>query len=99
MNAIEDWLLNKFWGKIVARATVGLAGAIAAGLVSPKPASLLASAAAHGVSLSVDPNAVAAAVVTAGSMAGHWIFEWFKARRMANPNSPAVQTDDTKAPA
>ena len=82
---IEGWLLNRFGGKILAR----LAVTIVAYLASAPIQALLAKA---GISLAVNPDEL-----TAGLIAGaHAIFEWFKARRAANPASPAIQTDASK---
>lgn len=78
LSKIEDFLLNKFAGKIIARGAV-----ILGGIVVGKAAS------AH---ITLDQTEVIAAF-TAGA---NWIFEWFKARRMKNPSSPAVQTDLSK---
>lgn len=78
MTKLEDFLLNKFAGKLIARGVVLLAG-----LVVGKAAS---------VGVHMDPTEVAGAF----GLGATWLFEWFKARRMANPNSPAVQTDKSK---
>lgn len=84
-NKIESWLLNVFAGKIVARAAVTIAAYVA----SASTQALLGRA---GLSVQIDQ-----AELTAGIIAGaHAAFEWFKARRMANPTSPAVQTDAAK---
>lgn len=85
MNKLEDWLLNIFVGKVVARTAVMLAGYVAGPVVQ----SLAGKA---GVSVSVDPLKLQAAMMIALQIG----FEYFKARRMANPNSPAVQTDSSK---
>ena len=82
---IEGWFFNKLAGKLVARAAV----TIAAYLMSNPVQALLAKA---GLSLAVDQSEL-----TAGLIAGaHAAYEWFKAKRAASPNSPAVQTDASK---
>ncbi len=82
---IEDWLLNKFAGKLVARAAVTIAAYVAGPVVQ-------GLAAKAGVSISINPGELEAALI----VGAHGVFEWFKARRMANPASPAVQTDKSK---
>ena len=69
---IEDFFLNKFLGKIIARAAVS-AAALAAG---PEATALFGKA---GLSLSVDPTELAAGMLAAG----HGLFEWFKAWRLS----------------
>lgn len=87
MGKIEGWLLNVFAGKLVARAAVTIVAYVA----SAPAQALLAKA---GVKLDINP-----AELSAGMIAGaHAAFEWFKARRAANPNSPAVQTDHALKP-
>lgn len=84
-NKIESWLLNVLAGKIVARAAV----TIVAWVGSVGVQAVLKQA---GIQVQIDP-----AELTTGLIAGgHAVFEWFKARRMANPLSPAVQTDPAK---
>ena len=80
LHKLEDFLLNKFGGKLLARAAVNLGGA------------LVGIAASKGLTL--DP----VEVTTACTLAANWVFEWFKARRMKNPASPAVQTDKALLP-
>lgn len=75
INKIEDFLLNKFAGKLIAR------GAVLA-------AAWIVGQAAKG-HISLDPAEVSGLLMLGASSA----FEWLKARRMKNPNSPAVQTD------
>lgn len=86
-NRIESWLLNVFVGKLVARAAV----TIVAWVGSVGVQAILRQA---GIQVQIDP-----AELTTGIIAGgHAAFEWFKARRAANPNSPAVQTDPKLIP-
>lgn len=85
MTTIENWLLNVFAGKLVARAAVLIAAYIAGPVVQ-------GLAAKAGLSIAADPAKVQAGLMVAFNAA----FEWFKARRMANPASPAVQTDPAK---
>jgi hypothetical protein len=85
MDKIEGWLLNVFLGKLVARAAL----IIAAYVAGPVVQNLAVKA---GVSVSVDPAKLQVELMLLANAA----FEWFKARRMANPNSPAVQTDAKK---
>ena len=87
MERIENWLLNVALGKAVARVAVVIAAYVAGPVVQG-----LANKA--GIGVSVDPKQL-----ELGLQAGaHIAFEWFKARRAANPNSPAVQTDKSKLP-
>lgn len=84
----ENWLLNVLLGKIVSRGAALLAGLIMGPVVQ-------GYAAQAGIDLHVDT-----VKLTGGLMIGANIaFEWFKAKRMANPLSPAVQTDPAKIPA
>lgn len=78
LGKLEDFFLNKFAGKLLARAAVTLAGVLVGQAAS--------------LQISLDPAEVTLALTTAA----HAAFEWFKARRMKNPNSPAVQTDASK---
>lgn len=82
LNSVENWLLNVAIGKAVARLAVTAAAYAAA----PAARALLLQA---GISYSVDPAALAAGLIAAG----HAAFEWFKARRAANPNSVTTQTN------
>lgn len=79
---IEGWLFNVYGGKLVARGA-----ALLAGLVSAKLLPLIAAKA--GVVIPFTPEQVLGAFLAASM----WIFEEIKKRRMANPASPAVQTD------
>lgn len=79
---LESWLLNVFVGKLVARAAVTVAGFLASAAVQG-PLSQV------GISVQIDEATLVAGMITLA----HGAFEWFKKRRMANPNSPAVQTD------
>ena len=85
MDKIEGWLLNVFLGKIVARTAV-LAAAYVAGPV------VQGLAAKAGVQVAVDPVKLQVELMILANAA----FEWFKKRRMANPVSPATQTDPSK---
>ena len=79
---LEGWLFNVFAGKLLARAAVTLA----AYLVSAPVQMLLKSV---GVTIEINQ-----AELTAGLIAlAHSLFEYVKKRRMANPESLAVQTD------
>lgn len=67
---IEEFLFNKFAGKLLARAAVTIAAYAASA-----PAQAILSKA--GISVTVDP-----AEMTAGMIAGaHAAYEWFKKRR------------------
>lgn len=81
----ENWLLNVLLGKIVSRGGVLLAGLI----MGPAVQGVAAKA---GIDLHVDPVKLTGGLMIVANAA----FEWFKARRMANPTSPAVQTDPAK---
>lgn len=81
-SKIEDFLLNKFAGKLLARGAVIASGWLA-GLA-------LSQAGVH-----LDQAELQGAMI----LAANSLFEWFKAKRMANPASPAVQTDASKLPA
>lgn len=98
MNWIENLLLNKLGGKLAARAATTLAGLAMTALAGDKAQSVLAKLeavlAAAGHPMSLQPNE---AVLTAAFISlAHAAFELFKAKRMANPASPAVQTDLSK---
>ena len=82
LEKIESFLLNKFLGKICARLAVTIISAFAA---APVQAVLVKV----GIHARIDPVELTAALIAGGQAA----FEYFKARRMKNPNSPAVQTD------
>ena len=92
MNMIENYLLNVFLGKLIARGAVTVAGGLIGFLATDKAQSLLALL---GVHLQIDQTTMVAGLTTIGAGAAHAGYEWFKARRMANPASPAVQTDQT----
>lgn len=99
LHKIEDFLLNKFAGKIIARGAVTAAGAIAAYLSSDPAQAVLAKGAGMlaAIGFKVEIGAVDQAAIAGAIISGaHWAFEWFKARRMENPASPAVQTDKDK---
>ena len=85
---IEEWLLNRFAGKIIARAAVTIAAYAAGPLVA-------IIAAKTGIHIPLDQAEIQASLIL-GAQA---VFEWFKARRMKNSNSPAVQTDSRLLPA
>lgn len=87
----ENWLMNVFAGKILARAAVSIAGAIVGAAAAP----VIAGHPLPGIVL--DQVQISEFLVAVGAGAGHAIFEWFKAKRMANPLSPTVQTDPAKA--
>jgi len=78
MNAIENWLLNVFLGKVVARAAVTVASALAAGPVHE-------GLAAIGLSVDINQTAFAAGVIGLGQAA----FEWYKKKRLAPTAPPA----------
>ncbi len=79
LDKIEDFFLNKFLGKLVARAAITVSTYLATGVI--------------GVHVQVDP----AELEAAAQLAAHGLFEWYKARRAANPTSVVVQTDVTKS--
>jgi hypothetical protein len=82
INKIENWLLNVALGKFVARAVLVIVayvgGPVFQGLAQKV-----------GLEIQIDPVKLQAQLMT-GLLA---LFEWFKARRAANPNSVTVQTD------
>lgn len=84
MNTIENWIFNVLIGKLVARMVVTLVAALSSAAVKP----ILAQ---FGLHIEIDQ----AELTTGMIAAAHAAYEWFKARRMANPASPAVQTDPT----
>lgn len=67
---IEDFFINKAAGKVLLRAGVTLAAALSSGPVHDKLGAL-------GFSVSVNPDAFAAGVITLA----HWIVDAYKARR------------------
>jgi len=81
----ESWLLNVFAGKVLTSVAVTTIG----WLVSAPIQSALAS---FGLNLQVDQAKFTSGLIAAA----HIGLQWIKARRMANPNSPAVQTDPEK---
>lgn len=85
LNKIEDFFLNKLAGQVIARLSI-----LAATLVSGPLAAYVT--AKTGVHLTVSPVEVQMAVGSLLTLA----FGKLKAMRMANPNSPAVQTDASK---
>ena len=87
LNKLEGWLLNVFLGKLVARAAVSIVAFAGGSLFQ-------GIAKKAGIVVSIDP-----VELQAGLMLGaHAAYEWFKARRMKNPESPAVQTDPSLTP-
>jgi hypothetical protein len=99
LDKIESFFMNQFAGKVIARGAVTLAGVIAAYLGSPAAQAGIAKGlgllATVGLHVQIDPvnQTVLAGAFIAGAQ---WVFEWFKARRAANPASPTVQTDASK---
>lgn len=96
---IEDFFMNQLAGKLISRGAVIAAGGIAAYASSAPAQALLGKAAfiasIFGVPLPpIHVNEIALA--TALATGANWLFEYFKARRMANPESVTVQTDKTK---
>ena len=85
LNKIEDFLMNRFAGKAITRLSLLVAGVICGKL-------LPAITAYTGVPIAVSQADVVASV-TGALLLG---FEWIKAKRAANPNSPTVQTDASK---
>lgn len=82
---IEGWLFNVYGGKIVARgATLGAAW------IFSKLLPLIA--AKTGVVIPFTEAQILGSLLSASM----WAFEEVKRRRMANPASPAVQTDPAK---
>lgn len=89
LNKIEDFLMNKFAGKAITRLALVVAGVVCGNLIP-------AVTAYTGVPIAVSQADVVSSV-TGALLLG---FEWVKAKRAANPNSPTVQTDKSKeAPA
>ena len=83
-KGIENWLLNVFTGKILARVAVTIVGFVSSAAVQ----GVLSQA---GVQVEIDQSELAAGMVALS----HAAFEYFKKRRAANPASPAIQTDAT----
>jgi hypothetical protein len=81
MNTIIDFFANKILGQLIARAAV-TAAAYAAGPVAQ------AALGKAGLSVSVDPNALAAGVQ--GFM--HIAYSWIKAKFAPSPAAPAAQS-------
>ena len=81
-DRIENFLMNIAAGKAITRLAL-LAAAVICGKLLP------IVTAYTGVPITVKPEDVVASV-TGALLLG---FEWFKAKRAANPNSPTVQTD------
>jgi len=111
LERAEDFLMNKLAGKLIARGATSLGGTIAALAVAwlgsdQAQAALVKGLAlagpildAAGVHVSSGPiNQVALGSAIGGVLvaAAHAGFEWFKAKRAANPASPTVQTDASK---
>lgn len=85
MNTIYDFFANKIAGQLIARACVTLA----AFLAGPAATAALGKA---GLSITVDPAALAAGTQAAAHMA----YSWIKAK-MA-PQSPATAQATSQAP-
>ena len=82
---IEGWLFNVYGGKIVARGAT-----LAAAWIFSKALPLIA--AKTGVVIPFTEAQILGSLLAASM----WAFEEIKRRRMANPASPAVQTDPSK---
>lgn len=92
---IENWLLNKFAGKMVSRLSIAIIGWLTADNVQALLIKIAAVAKTFGISIStgkIDEAELTAFLIGSGLAA----LEWFKKRRAANPASPAVQTDASK---
>ena len=85
MDKIEGWLLNVALGKFATRAAILIAAYVAGPIVQ-------GLAAKAGLQIAIDPAKLQVEMMIGANAA----FEWFKARRAANPNSPAIQTDASK---
>ena len=72
LKKVEEWLLTKFLGKVVARLAVTVASYVASAQVQ----AILAQAGVHGVA--VDPAELTAAMIAIG----HAAFEFFKKTRI-----------------
>ena len=77
MSTIENWLLNVFLGKIIARAAVTIAGLAAAGGIHD-------ALSAYGVQVQIDPTLLAGGT----TVAAHALFEWVKKSRLATAAAP-----------
>ena len=84
---IENWLLNVYGGKIVARGAT-----LAAAWVFSKLLPLIA------VKTGVVIPCTEAQILGSLLAASMWVFEEVKRRRMKNPASPTVQTDKALLP-
>ncbi len=103
LQRAEDFLMNQLAGKVLARGAASVASGVAAWLASAKVQLVVAKGitlaapllAAVGLQVTVVPvNGVLLGSVAVGL--AQVAFEWLKARRAANPNSPTVQTDASK---
>ena len=79
---LEGWLLNKFAGKLLARAAVSIAAFVAGPVVQ-------GFAAKAGLHVSVDPLELQAGLVLAGQAAFEWYKDW--RNKPAAPAAPAPQ--------
>ena len=82
MNWIENWVFNVYGGKLVARGA-----ALASGWIIAHALPVIAAKA--GVPLPFTPDQITAGMLSLSM----FLFETIKKARMANPASPAVQTD------
>jgi len=85
MEQLENWLLNVALGKFVAQGAVLIAAYVAGPVVQ-------GIAAKAGVTLAIDPTKLQAELMLLAT----GLLKWFEARRAANPESPAIQTDASK---
>ena len=85
INWLENWAFNVYGGKVVAR---GAALASAWLIAHAMPA----FAAKFGIPVPFTPEQITGGMLSISML----IFETVKKIRMANPNSPAIQTDATK---
>lgn len=70
MKRLEEWLFEKFAGKVLARAAVTFAAWVASTAVQ-------GALARAGIHATVDPSELTTGMIAAG----HAAFEWFKAWR------------------
>lgn len=103
LQRVENFLMNQFGGKAVARVSVVAAGGLATWLGSAKVQAAISLGIAKAgpildaVGLHVQVGAVNPILLTSliGG-AAQIAFEMFKASRASNPDSPTVQTDPAK---
>lgn len=75
LKKLEDFLLNKFAGKIIARAAVGIAAYLASGSI--------------GATISIDPNELTLAMTLGAQAVFEWFKKWRAPKAAAAVAEPA----------